>query len=122
MYRYLRLPIKDVTIEQVGNTGGGVTGCPESLPTDWQAMLIAAAGQAGAPEQPSWGNYGDAIISTQAADRLCAAAPYLPKQCAWKKAQGIIEQRRSQVDRITAALLERRTLTGAEIDDLLANA
>ena len=36
-----------------------------------------------------------------------------------KKAASLIRQHRSAIERVAAALLDKRTLTGAEVDDLL---
>jgi hypothetical protein len=120
MFLHLGLPIDYVTI---AGDEGKTFSLPDPVHTDWQTVLIDLAGSVAASHQPVWASETDAQTAYEAAGRIArerGVPAYIIRDNGLGEAKKVIRAASGTVDAIAAALLERETLTGDEVSEIVA--
>jgi hypothetical protein len=119
MFLHLGLPIDYVTI---AGDEGKTFPLPDSLHTDWQTVLIDLAGSIAAPRQPVWASENDSQTAYEAAGRIArkrGMPAYRIRDEGLAETRKVIRSALSTVGAIAAALLERETLSGDEVREVV---
>jgi len=119
MFLHLGLPIEYVTI---ADDEGKTFPIPGSLHTDWQTVLIDLAGSIAAPRQPAWASENDSRTAYEAAGRIARTwgmPTYVIRDEGLAETKKVIRAARGTVRVIAAALLERETLSGDEVRQIV---
>jgi hypothetical protein len=122
MFLHLGLPIDYVTI--AGDEGKTVP-LPDPVHTDWQTVLIDLAGSVAAPRQPVWASEDDSQTAYEAASLIArkrGMPAYVIRDEGLAETKKVIRDARGTVNAIAAALLERETLSGDEVSEIVAGA
>jgi hypothetical protein len=122
MFLHLGLPVDHVTI---AGDEGQTFPPPDSLHTDWQTVLIDLAGSVAAPGQPAWASTNDFQTAYEAAARIASKRgmpAYVIRDNGLAEARKVIRSDMGTVKAIAAALLERETLSGDEVREIVSGA
>jgi hypothetical protein len=120
MFLHLGLPIDYVTI--AGDEGKTVP-LPDPLHTDWQTVLIDLSGSVAAPRQPVWASENDSQTAYEAAGHIArkrGMPTYVIRDNGLAETRKVIRSAPRTVKAIAAALLERETLSGDEVGEIVA--
>ena len=120
MLLHLGLPIDYVTI---AGDEAKTFPLPDPVHTHWQTVLIDLAGSVAAPRQPVWASEDDSKTAYEAAGHIArerGIPTYVIRDQGLAETKKVIRAARSTVDAVAAALLERETLSGADVSGIVA--